>query len=140
MPAYQGRLSTLSIQRGGTGDYVNIDGLTDITLNRELSEAETSHHGSDGNRTFLPDWSSATITGSGIWIEDDNGQGDLEESLEEKEMASFQFRMAVGGGLNEYTASGFVTELSPTGPNEGTGDFSFSIRISGEVTKEAQTT
>ena len=137
--AKQGRLSQLWIDPPD-GTKTLIDGLTDITLNRELSEAETSHHGSGGNRSFLPDWGSATISGSGVWIEDDDGQAALESAIADKTTCTFYFVMADDPGNNEYEASGFVTELSPNGPNEGPGDFSFGVRLSGAITIGTYTT
>lgn len=140
MPAYQGRESQLFIQREGESVYSQICGIQEVTYNREQSEAEISNHCSEGHREFLPDWSAGTISGSGIWEEDDDGQAELETAYEDKEVASFQFYMADGAGLNLYTCDGFVTDLSPSGPNEGAGTFSYSIRLSGKPVKTAQTT
>lgn len=140
MAVYQGRLSQLFIQRVGEAIYTQVCGVQELTLNREQSEAEYSNHCSEGWREFLPDWSAATISGSGVWDEDDDGQQELETAYEDKEVASFQFYMADGAGLNLYTCDGFVTDLSPNGPNEGPGDFSLGIRLSGKPVRTTQST
>ena len=131
MPKIVGRLQNLAIAT------VDIAGIVDATLNGEVAEIGSTSH-DDTSETFVPGRFSGTIDGTMRWDDAAAGQEDLKTAFFAKTTDSYRFRMETGSGFDEFTANGFVTSFTPTGPNDDIADWSFAIRVTGDLTRAPQ--
>lgn len=135
MARVAGRLGTLDVDDGG--GFVSIGDVVDMTLNLEYGEIDNTAH-DDTTRTFIPERSSGTVDFTLRWDDADAGGEDVKAAFLAGSDVSWRYRVEALSGADEYTFNGFVTSMSPTSPNDDSSDVSFTVRISGAVTRGTQ--
>ena len=139
MAKHQGYDATLEISTDGS-TYYDINGLVDVTFNGNVGEMDSTTHDDSTFRTYLVNRMDGTLDGSVKWDESDTGQNMLETSWIGLGTRYYRYRMQTGSGYREYKGTGFVTSLSPSGPNDDVAEASFSIRLSGTITNSPNQT
>jgi predicted secreted protein len=117
-----------------TPEWVEIVGIVDATLNLEQSEIENTTHDDGDWSSFMPSRKAGTIDVTMRYYDDDVSQDGLRASYFAGTILRFRFRMDAAVGSQDYVANGFITSLSPAGPNDDPAGFDLSIRIAGGVT------
>lgn len=138
MPKIAGRLSTLEISTDGGTTYLEVKGAADMTLNGSTAELTTTSHDSGGFEEYIPGRSDFTIDLSLRHDEADPGQDLLQDSFFSKTVVDWRFRMQVFAGLDEYKVKGFISSLSPAGPNDDVASMDATIRCTGVMTRSSQ--
>ncbi len=138
MARVAGRLSTLDVSTDGGTTYTAVGCIQDATLNGEGEEIDVTCHDDGVFRAFLAGRGAYTIDLTCIWDEADAGQGILETAHFNRSIYDFRWRQQVASGLREYTAQGLVTAFTPGGPNDDAAGLDISIRLTGTVTRAAQ--
>jgi len=131
MAKIAGRLQTLST------DGVAIGGVVDASLNGENETIDTTTH-DDASKTFIYNRFTGTIDGSLLWDDVDAGQEQIKADFFGQTTSVYLFRLQVGTGFDEFSATGLVTSFAPTGPNDDAAEFSFTIQLTGAMTRSAQ--
>lgn len=138
MAILQGQVSKLMVSDDGGTTYTAVGQRVDMTLNLNKAEIDASHMDTQGWSEYLEGRKDATIDFTVRYDEADAGQIMLIDSYFDDTVLDFKFMLKEEAGANAYTASGFVTSLSPAPSDGSPTDMSGSIRLTGAVTKTAQ--
>jgi hypothetical protein len=136
----EGRLAYLMVAEDGkTPTYQKVGKRVDLSLNLSRNENEAPHADDEGWTEYLMGRRNATIDGTVRYDESDAGQQALIDHYFGDKEILIKFALETGSGKAEYTGKGFITNLTPSPPDEGPTDMSISIRINGKLEKETQT-
>ncbi len=113
----------------------DVKGRVDWNFNLDKTEIDGSHMDITGGWSkFLQGRKNATIGGTLRYIEDDAGQLALmTNAFADGDTETVTFKFEEDG--QEYSASGFVTNVNPSPPDEDVTNMSFTIRLTGKVTE-----
>ena len=131
MAKIAGRLQNLST------DAQAIGGIVDANFAGENNMIDTTTH-DESSRSFIYGRFSGTIDGTLKWDDEDLGQEEIKGDFFGQATSSYVFRMQTVSGADEFTGTGLVASFGPSGPNDDAGEFSFSIQLSGTVTRSTQ--
>jgi len=127
-----GRLGKLAIAT------VDVAGIKDLSLKVGAKTLDVTDHDSGLYEEFLVGRKNVTISASGNYDEADAGFAACLTALFDGTIVAWRFRPDTAGGLLQYSASGMVTDLEVSAPNEGAQEFTIEIQLTGTVTKAAQ--
>ncbi len=139
MSKIAGRLQKLAISTDGGSTYTDINGIVDADLAMENAELDTTTHDDTNSRSYIYGRFSGTINATLKWDDADTGQDTLITSFLNKTILDYRFRMETLVGAQEYESQGLVTALNPSGPNDDVAEMPVTIRLTGDITKAAQT-
>ena len=134
------REKVLKIRKVGDPAFIEVESLTNADMDKSTSEADFSSNSSDGYEETMPDWSSATLTGECIFLDDDPGQELLDEAEEDKLHLEYQYYPGgEASGAKYYSGKCWVQNLSPASPDSGNVTSSFDLRIVGKPARNTVT-
>lgn len=123
---------------GGTSYTVTLEcAMNDITLDRELDEAEVTTLCST-IKDYIPGLAESTLEFEGLY---QSGATEVDYQLNAVfgEVVAFRYRPAgTGTGLPEYTFDGFLQEYSIEATVDEAVSIEGTIRLTGSVTRTVQ--
>jgi len=123
---------------GGTSFTVILDCvMNDITLERELDEAETTTLCST-IKDYIPGLSETTLEFEGLY---DSSSGGADEQLDATfgEVVSWRYRPAgTGSGLPQYTFNGFLQDYQIEATVDEAVTIEGTVRLTGGFTRSVQ--
>jgi hypothetical protein len=132
MPNIAGRLQSATI------DGVPIGSITDGNLNPENAELDTTSHDDQTSRTFIYGRQSATAEFTMRWDDANAGQEDILDAAFGKTINTYVFLMETLSGSERFTFQGLATATPLSAPNDDVAEFSATIRVTGDITRDTQ--
>jgi hypothetical protein len=137
MAKIQGRLSKVAVGADNV-TYNDITGIIDATLNLELAEITTTTHDDGAFESYITGRKNGTIDLSVRWDDAATYQDTIKDAFFNGTTLYWRFRMDEATGLDQFVALGFVTSLTPSGPNDDAAGMDATIRLTGTITRSQQ--
>ena len=134
-----GRIGRLAVSSDGGTTFETVGGVQDMSMTGNADELDVSAHDTGQFREYIQGRKDASIDGSMWWDESDVGQEIIKNAYFSATRIDVRFRMEEGVGLDEITAKGIVTTMSPTSPNDDAAAWDFTLRLRGDFTFSKQT-
>ena len=113
-------------------NFVNVDGVTDISPDHQVSVADTTDHSSAAEKN-IPDRQSMTLSVELNYMEDDDGQSAILDAVENLTQHEFRYRpQGNTSGATQETFTASVTGTPRSHANEGQATMSVSLQRSGD--------
>lgn len=121
-----------------TTDATAINGIVDGAINLENAMLDTTTHDDDAARTNIYGRQSGTLEFTFMDDDLDAGQEELKLDFDNRTTSVYVFRMQTLSGADEYTATGLVSSLARSGPNDDPAEFTATITLTGAAVRTAQ--
>jgi len=111
--------------------YTEVGSARSFTLTREMDTIDATHKGSAGkNKEFLPGSKGGSISVSHLFVQNEAGISQLEESFENRTTLKVRYSIA---GTQVKEASVYITRLSLEASNDTEAVFNCEALINGAV-------
>ena len=130
--------TALVVKIGGTAVSCQTDD-TSLSLTRDMIET-TCKDATGSAKTYIPGEKDATIDVNAAYIVDDaNGFTSVFSDFDNGTEITWVWGSTVAGEKS-YTGSGYISDLSVSGPQNDRATFTFTIQVTGEVTEQTNPT
>lgn len=138
-----GRLSSLELSTNiPVPSWKLLGGAVDLSMSIAQAEITMTSHDDASWEDYLAGRKDVTIDCSLRYNEADDGQklilGSIFATTEADRLLKLRFRMQTATGAHNFEAVGFVSSVSPSGPNDDAAGFDASFRMSSSIAKTAQ--
>lgn len=137
-----GHVSELEVEDTvGGGTFTEIGGLQDMELAINRQPFDTTDKDSAGWDEFIAGQGNATISGTCVYEEDDDGQRLFVDYILSGEKPLFRFRpwgTDTSTPADQWSCSGIATSTTISSPNKDALSFPFSVQLSGKPARVAQ--
>jgi TP901-1 family phage major tail protein len=130
--------TALLVTIGGTAVSCQTDD-TALNLTRDMIET-TCKDATGSAKTYIPGEKDATIDVNAAYIVDDaDGFTSVFSNFDNGTEITWVWG-STAAGEKSYTGSGYVSDLSASGPQNDRATFSFTIQVTGEVSEQTNPT
>ena|SRR3990167_4772237 len=111
-----------------------IGAIVDCSFSGEIEELDSTTHDSGAFREYLAGRMSGTLDVTMKWDQSDTAQSQMaDDAFVPGTSRALDFRMETTG--HKYTGTGFITNWSPSAPNDDVAEVSCTIRFTGTITQ-----